>query len=86
MATDGAPAIFFRIGGLWMRHGDARTVADGPLRAAWLSRDATNADNQEDKVHRPNEKERSWIASLSDGRDAIIAAWLRGLHQNEGEE
>ena len=67
MAADGAPAILFGIRGLWMRHSDARTVANGALRVDWLSRDAANADKQEDALHRPNEKEISYGRALWQG-------------------
>jgi len=59
MARDGVRAILFRVRGLWMRHSDARTLGDGALRVDGLSRDPTDADKQEDALHRSNETELS---------------------------
>jgi hypothetical protein len=59
MATGGAPAILFGIRGLWMRHSNAQTVSDGALRVDGLSRDAPDADKQQDALHGPNENKLS---------------------------
>ena len=59
MVGDGAPAIFFGIRGLRMRHRDDRAVGDGALRIDRLSPDAADADKHEDTSHRPNETELS---------------------------
>ena len=61
--------------------------------SGWLERmvkcvhsDATHAQNISVKNICRIKAVSSRIASLGDEHDAIIAVWLHGLRQNEGEE